>query len=1351
MKNTSSNQQSSSDAPVGHGGVQSFLARLRDKISYLTLPLIVVATMTEVVILVIGWRYEQMVCVPQGMGVLFMGIGPIGAVILSVELLKLPLAMWTASRRGWRKWVMVAMGLPLICVLTFILVRDMAVYEMTVATRPAGELLEQATAEETRIVQLNAELGNQGVDEAKVKALIELRKADRERKRTELAAKQAAFKSEHEASLALVDAARKEAVTPTDYEKKEFADCEARQAAIAAQFASDTEQLTKSITDLRTRRETELARTTKDSVDWEARRKSYEADLAKWNAEEARISNAYQQAMLVYTNAKNDYDKAKAEYDSASTLKRQIMIEPVSPGLPPVREVNGVAKPAPIDARPSALVEEFDRQIKSKEDELAAANTKRRERIAQVEADVRNLRKELERRAGTKTETMDQKRDALLAAYAAKTRDWDAETKQIDQEFNAAVLKDQGILKNKRPLDAVRAEIDAARKKADSLYEERMVSLKGTQVYRIATDVEMVRGLILGEKPASITLSAKERGDLITDQISMVRIWVYPIFAFIVAYLPTLMVEVGFSTIFKTEKLQPNYRLGWFGRRLHALYTRAGKHKILRAERMAAEVSTQMSARDAALAGARHAHEQLAAAREAEALAAKAAAALSAQEHAAELQRKEDAWVVKFAGLADSLNRLTAEKDALRDLQKSEIERQVQLRQDAWTDRLSQLQKELNSQRTARETERAAMVQEHHRQLMEATEESKLQVIEVRRQMADAELARVEAGAKMAHDLKVALAARDTAESQARQQAEALAQKLSQSKEEAARDLEKAVRQEKSRADRQQFEHEKALRQQSEDLARQLKQREQELSLQFDARLAEAQAKADQDARRREADAGREFEARIHEVETRWAREAQQRDEVAQIKLKQREQQLQSQLEAARHECRQQAGKELQAREAELARLADARLRDAEARFVQELARKDDVAQLKLQQQEQELSAFAEARQKQELLLAEEAALVRTKQREQEFAAKIAAREAELRAQSEQELRNREMEWERSSEVRTRAAEARLAQEAQQKEELVQMKFRQREQQLLAQLEARLADGQVQSEQELRRREMELERQLDAKTREADARLKQELQQKELAAQAKLKQREQELSAKADARHAELQAQWEQDLRGHEQEWERNAEARSRAIESRWAAETQQKEELFQSKSRQQAQQWQAQLDAAQAAAKQREQQLLGQAETRLSDAVAQSEQELRRREMELERQLDTQAREADIRLKQELGQKEELFQAKLRQQVQQSQAQLDSVQAAARQREQESAAQSAAQVEARLIAAQAAWDAESEKKLRAAVEPVKALLARAEKERDEARQAAAGAARQAQDLEKKLTEVSSFLNGWKK
>jgi hypothetical protein len=81
------------------------------------------------------------------MGVTFFGIGPIGATILAVELLKLPLAVWTASRAGFQKSFMLLVGLPLICVLTFQLVKDMAVYEMGVAMTPASQMLEKASAE----------------------------------------------------------------------------------------------------------------------------------------------------------------------------------------------------------------------------------------------------------------------------------------------------------------------------------------------------------------------------------------------------------------------------------------------------------------------------------------------------------------------------------------------------------------------------------------------------------------------------------------------------------------------------------------------------------------------------------------------------------------------------------------------------------------------------------------------------------------------------------------------------------------------------------------------------------------------------------------------------------------------------------------------------------------------------------------------------------------------------------------------------------------------------------------------------------------------------------------------------
>ena len=159
--------------------------RLKTKrICYLTLPLIIMATITEFVILATGWKYQQKVCLPQGMAVTFFGIGPIGATILAVELLKLPLAIWTASRQGWRKGFMLLIGLPLICVLTFQLVKDMAVYEMSVALTPASQMLEKAAAEETKIVQLNGDL-----------SAIEQKKANRERKLAALAAKQTKAKS----------------------------------------------------------------------------------------------------------------------------------------------------------------------------------------------------------------------------------------------------------------------------------------------------------------------------------------------------------------------------------------------------------------------------------------------------------------------------------------------------------------------------------------------------------------------------------------------------------------------------------------------------------------------------------------------------------------------------------------------------------------------------------------------------------------------------------------------------------------------------------------------------------------------------------------------------------------------------------------------------------------------------------------------------------------------------------------------------------------------------------------------------------------------------------------------------
>lgn len=1118
--------------------------RLKSKrISYLTLPLLIMATVTEFVILATGWKYQQTVCLPLGMGVTFFGIGPIGATILAVELLKLPLAIWTASRAGWQKVFMITVGLPLICILTFQLVKDMAVYEMGVAMAPASQMLEKAEAEEVKMAQLNAEL-----------AAIQGKKAEHDQKLAELAAKQAKAKAELEDSLKRNEQARQDAITLTDYQKKELSEVEARQAAIIQQFASDTEQLTKAIADLRARREAEFARTSKDSADWEKRKAAYDAAFAKWHTEEARIDNAFQAAMADYANRKAAFEKDKAEYAAANFLHRQLMKEPIDPGVPPAREANKFPKPAELDGRPSALIAEIDDQIKAKEAELLAVNNKRRDRVAQVDADARRLREEFDHRSVTKREDADRKREELTSALAALATEEKTQHEELDREYDSVVKK----------VDGIRADLDASRKKAEAFYEAREASIRKTQVHRIATTVEIVRGLIKGERPMSIKASAKERGDILTDQISMVRIWVYPVLAFIVAFLPTLMVEIGFSTVFQPEQQRPAHRLGFFGRHLHWLYTRAGRQKILRAERLAQEAAAEIARRDRALIEANAAADKALFDKDAELQKAREAAAEAAAEyeeqvkrieieHAERAKKNEEEWVAKLAGMADSLNRTVIEKDALRDLQKSEIERQIQMRQNAWSDRITQLRQELDVQRAAAEAERTVLMQEHHKKLMELSEDCKNQVMQARRQVADAELAAMEASAKLTHDLKEALHARDTAEAQLQQQENTFALKLSQAKEDASREIEKAARQEKHNLDRQQLEFAKTLRQRDENHQHQLQQREQELSLAFEARLAEELANSEQAARRREAELERQFEARALELDARFKQETAQREEGAQTRLKQREQQL------------------------------------------------------------------------------------------------------------------------------------------------------------LAQAELRVSEAQNQAEQDLRRREGEWQRQLETQAREADAHLKQELQQKELAFQARLKQREQESALKAEARETELQKQWAADLRVREEEWERQAEARVRAAETRLAHDAQQKEELFLSKSRQRDQQWQIKLDAARA------------------ELQAQTEN-LRRRDAEH----DSAIRDLEARYRAELQQRDEAALAN------------------AEQREAELVAQLNAQTEARLSAALAQWEAESDKRTRAATEPLKALLARAEKERDEARQTAFETERQVQSLEKKLTEASSFLNGWR-
>jgi len=967
--------------------------RLKTKrISYLTLPLLIMATVTEFVILATGWKYQQVVCVPQGMGVTFFGIGPIGATILAVELLKLPLAIWTASRVGLQKMFMLFLGLPLICVLTFQLVKDMAVYEMSVAMTPASQLHEKASTEEIKIAHLNSEL-----------AAVEQKKTDRDRKLGELAAKQAKAKAELEESLKRNDASRQDAINLTDYQKKELSEVETRQATLIRQFNADTETVTKAITELRARREAEVGRAT------------------KWNAEEARIDNAYKAKLGEYTNKRTAYQKAKAEYDNANFLRRQLMSEPVDPGVAPERESNTILKPT--------LVADLEEQIKTKEAELVDINNKRRERVAQVDADARRLRSEFDQRSSSKREESDKKREELSAAVAALAKEEKAEHEQLDKQYSSVA----------QTVDGIRAEIDASRKKAEGFYEEREAAIRKTQVHRIATTVEIVRGLFKGERPMSIKASARERGDILTDQISMVRIWVYPVLAFIVAFLPTLMVEIGSSTIFQPEQQRPLHRLGFLGRRLHWLEVRAGRLKTLRSDRIAAESGAQIAARDKALAQTKAASEnalaEATAASEKALAEAKAASEKALREKDAELQatreartaaeakhaeeskNKESQWMVKLANMADSLNRTVVEKDALRDMQKAEIERQVQMRQNAWSDRMTQMRKELDEQRAASEEERNALIEEHHKKLMEVTEDSKTQVIQARRQMADAELSAVEKTARLDHDLKEALHSRDAAEVQLKHQTDSLSVKLAQAQEETSRQVEKITRQEKHRFERQQMDFDKKLRQRDEDVERQLKQCEHELSLGFDARLAEEKNKMDLEARRKTAEMDRQFEARAQEVDMRWKQEIQQREDVAAFRLKQREEQLQIQLDTKVRDIQAQAEEQLRRRESELERQFEAQAREMDARVGKELQAKELNFQAKL------------------------------KQREEELGIKANAREIEFQKQLTSDLRVREEDWEKQTQVRVKAAEARLAQEAQEKEEVFAAKSRQRDEQ----------------------------------------------------------------------------------------------------------------------------------------------------------------------------------------------------------------------------------------------------------------------------------------------------------------
>jgi len=993
---TGSQSSPESEAPKSNGFWP--WEHLKNKrVAWLTLPLLGMATVAECGILFYGWRYQQAVCLPQGMGITFFGIGPIGATILMVELLKLPLAIWTASRTGWVKGFMLFCGLPLICLLTFQLVKDMAVYEMGVAMTPAAQFLEKASSEEIKIAHLNGEL-----------ASIEQKRADREKKLADLAAKQSKTKAELEDSLKRNDAARQDAIALTDYQKKELSEVEMRQSGIIAQFNNDTMGINNQLATLRAQRETEVTRN------------------AKWNAEEARIDNTYKTKKADWDNKKAAYDKGKAEYDNANFVKRQLMREPVSPGVPPERESNTVLKPT--------AVADIDAQIKAKEAELLAVSNKRRERVAQVDADARRIREEYDSRSVSKREQSDKKREELTVALTALATEEKSTREQIDKQFEGVVEK----------VDGIRAEIDSCRKTADGFYEEREAAIRKTQVHRIGTTVEILRGLIKGERPQSIKATAKERGDVLTDQISMVRIWVYPVLAFIVAFLPTLMVEIGATTVFEPESVRPAHRMGFFGRRLHWLYMRAGRIKMASYERVAREASSQIAARDKALAAARAAAdrtlgetkaaaEEALSERDAELQAAREAASAAEGNYAEEAKKKETQWAAKLASMAESLNRAVVEKDSLRDLQRSEVDRQVQMRQNAWSDHVAQMRKELDDHRIAAEAERSAMHQAQHKKLMEVTEDCKNQVVQARRQMADAELAAMEKLSRMERDLKDAMRARDEAETQVKLQADSLSLKLTQAQEDGTRLFEKASRQEKHRFERQQQEHEKALRQKDEDFEHRLNQHEQELTLAFEARLADEKTKVEQNERLRQTELERQLEDRAREVDARWKEDVQKREEAAQIRLKQREQQSEAQAETRMREAQSQAEEQWRRRVSDLERQLAVQSREADSRLKQDLQDKDLAFQAKL------------------------------KQREQELAIKADARETELRKQLASDLRAREEDWERQAQSRIRATESRLAREAQEKEELFVAKSRQREEQWQVKLDGVLAELQAQT------------------------------------------------------------------------------------------------------------------------------------------------------------------------------------------------------------------------------------------------------------------------------------------------
>src|SRR6185369_13350239 len=96
--------------------------------------------------------------------------------------------------------------------------------------------------------------------------------------------------------------------------------------------------------------------------------------------------------------------------------------------------------------------------------------------------------------------------------------------------------------------------------------------------------------------------------------------------------------------VFHAEQQRPAYRLGFMGRRLHWLYTRAGRQKILRAERMASEASAQIAARDKALALANASTEQALLEKRSQLETVREASNVAAAAYAEQLKQKEDQW-----------------------------------------------------------------------------------------------------------------------------------------------------------------------------------------------------------------------------------------------------------------------------------------------------------------------------------------------------------------------------------------------------------------------------------------------------------------------------------------------------------------------------------------------------------------------------------------------------------------------------------------------------------------------------------------------------------------------------------